>query len=69
MELILNTYGTSLLKDNDTFLVVNNEGKQRIHPRNIKTIIIAKGAQITSDAALLAIENEVEVLFVDKTGK
>jgi CRISPR-associated protein Cas1 len=68
MELILNTYGTSLLKDNDTFMVVNSEGKQRIHPRNVKTIVIAKGAQITSDAALLAIENEIEVLFVDKAG-
>jgi len=68
MELILNTYGTSLLKDNETFMVVNKDGKQRIHPQNLKTIVIAKGAQITSDATLLAIENEIEVLFVDKAG-
>lgn len=69
MELILNTFGTSLIKDNDTFIVVNKDGKQRIHPQSLKTIVIAKGAQITSDAALLAIENEIEVLFVDNTGR
>lgn len=68
MQLVLNTYGTSLLKDNDTFLVVNSEGKQRIHPDGIKSIVISKGAQITSDAALLAIDHEIEVLFVDRAG-
>lgn len=68
MELVLNTYGTSLVKDNDTFLVLHKDGKQRIHPSGIKSIVISRGAQITSDAALLAIENEIEVLFVDKTG-
>lgn len=68
MELILNTYGTSLVKDNDTFMVVNSEGKQRIHPQGLKTITISKGAMITSDAALLAIEHEIEVLFVDQAG-
>ena len=68
MELVLNTYGTSLVKDNDTFLVIHPDGKQRIHPSGIKSIVIAKGANITSDAALLAIEHEIEVLFVDKAG-
>lgn len=68
MELILNTYGTSLIKDSDTFMVIHKDGKQRIHPSGVKSIIISKGARITSDAVLLAIENEIEVLFVDKTG-
>ena len=35
----------------------------------IKTIHIGKGAQITSDAVMLAIENEIELLFIDKAGK
>ncbi len=68
MELILNTYGTSLVKDNDTFVVINSEGKQRIHPQGLKSIVISKGAMITSDAALLAIDHEIEVLFVDQAG-
>ncbi len=68
MELVLNTFGTYLTKDNDTFVVVHKDGKQRIHPDGLKTISISRGAQISSDAALLAIEHEIEVLFVDQVG-
>lgn len=68
MDLVLNTYGTTLTKENDTFVVVHQDGKQRIHPDGLKSISISKGAQITSDAAILAIEHEIEVLFVDQSG-
>ena len=68
MELILNSYGAMLTKDTDNFVVVTTEGKQRIHPSTIKTIQISRGAQISSDAALLAIENEIDVLFIDGKG-
>ena len=33
------------------------------------SIQISRGAQITSDAVLLAVENEIEVLFNNRTGK
>ena len=69
MDLILNTFGTSLVKDNDTFLVIHKDGKQRIDPAKLKSITISKGASITSDAAILAIEKEIDVSFVDGTGK
>jgi len=51
------------------FLIVNKDGKQHIHPDNVKSILISKGASITSDAALLAVEKEVEVIFVDAVGQ
>ena len=69
MELVLNTYGTSLSKENDSLVVNHKDGKQKIPIEKLKTISISKGAKISSDAALLAIENEVEILFVDGTGK
>lgn len=69
MELILNTFGTSLTKDNDAFVVVHSDGKQRIPTDGLKSIQIGRGAQITSDAAMLAIELEIEVLFIDNSGK
>ncbi|HOK27270.1 MAG TPA: CRISPR-associated endonuclease Cas1 [Bacteroidales bacterium] len=68
MELIINTFGTSLTRDNENFVVVHKDGKQIVPPSGISSITISRGAQITSDAALLAIENEIEVLFVDNTG-
>lgn len=68
MELVLNTFGTSLSRDNEGFVVTHKDGKQRIPAIGIKSIQISRGAQITSDAVMLAIENEIEILFMDKAG-
>jgi CRISP-associated protein Cas1 len=68
MELILNTFGTALRIENGQFMVIHPDGKQSIKPDKLKSIIISKGASISSDAALLAIENEIDVMFVDGTG-
>lgn len=69
MELVLNSFGVSLSRDNEGFVVVHPDGKQRIPAEGITSIHLSKGAQITSDAVMLAIENEIEVLFLDKGGK
>lgn len=69
MELVLNTFGTSLVKDNGNLVVVHKDGKQIVPLDKLKTILISKGAKLSSDAALLAIENEIEILFVDGIGK
>lgn len=69
MELILNTYGTSLNRDNEGFVITHSEGRQRIPAEGITSIHISKGAQISSDAVMLAVEREIEVLFIDKAGK
>ena len=69
MELILNTFGTSLSRDNEGFVITHKDGRQRLPVVGIKSIQISKGAQITSDAVMLAIENEIEIMFMDKSGK
>ena len=68
MELILNTFGTALSRDNEGFVISHDDMKQRIPAEGITSIQISRGAQITSDAVLLAIEREIEVLFTDKSG-
>lgn len=68
MELVLNTFGTSLSRDNEGFVITHKEGRQRVPADGIKTIQISRGAQITSDAVILAIEREIEVIFMDKGG-
>lgn len=69
MELVLNTYGVSLNRDGETFVITTADGRQRIPAVGITGIQVSRGAQITSDAVMLAIEHEIEVLFMDKTGK
>lgn len=68
MHIILNTYGTRLQKENGIFCVHTPEGKQSIFPDKVKSISISRGAEISSDAALLAIENQVDVIFIDNAG-
>lgn len=68
MELVLNTYGVSLNRDNEGFVISSKEGSQRIPAEGIKSIQIGRGAQITSDAIMLAVEREIEILFMDRAG-
>lgn len=68
MELILNTFGTSLNRDNEGFVITHKDGRQRLPVDGIKSIQISRGAQITSDAVMLAVEHEIEVLFMNKGG-
>lgn len=69
MELVINTFGTSLNRDNEGFVITNADGRQRIPCDGIRSIQISCGAQITSDAVMLAVEHEIEVVFCDRAGK
>ncbi len=68
MELIINTFGVSLNRDNEGFVISNADGRHRIPAEGITSIQISRGAQISSDAIMLAVEREIEVLFNDKSG-
>lgn len=68
MELVINNFGVSLSRDNEGFVITNADGRQRIPVAGVNAIQISRGAQITSDAILLAVENEIEVIFSDKAG-
>jgi CRISPR-associated protein Cas1 len=69
MELVINSYGSTLHKENEMFIVETPDGKQSIPPNTIRTISLSKAARITSDAILLAIKNNIDVLFVNSFGQ
>lgn len=68
MDLIINTFGVSLSKDNDGFVISNHDGVQKIPVTGIRSIQLSRGAQISSDAVLLAVENEIEIIFMGQSG-
>lgn len=68
MHLIINTFGATLQKENGLFVITTPEGKQTFPPDIVRSISISKAARITSDAIILAIKHEVEVLFVNDLG-
>ncbi len=69
MELVINTFGVSLNRDNEGFVISNADGRQRIPAEGITSIQISRGAQISSDAVMLAVEREIELYFNDNAGK
>ena len=68
MDLIINTFGVSLSKDSDGFAITSSDGVQKIPVKGIRSIQIGRGAQISSDAVLLAVENEIEIIFMGQSG-
>src|SRR5690554_889826 len=68
MNLVLNTFGATLQKENGLFIIATQNGKQTFPPDTFKTITVSKAARITSDAIMLAIRHQVDVLFVNDMG-
>lgn len=68
MELVLNTFGTMLNRDNECFVVSNDGGRQRVPVEGISSILVCRGVSLTSDAVLLAIEHGIEIHFLDRKG-
>lgn len=68
MELYLNTYGTYLHKKGEMFEVRIEDESKRISPKRISSIIISNAAQITTDAIQLALEYNIDIVFLDKYG-
>ncbi len=69
MHLVINSYGATLQKENGLFLITSPDGQQSFPPEKIRSISISKAARITSDAVLLAIKHEIDLLFVNDFGK
>jgi len=68
MQLFLKSYGTYLHKVGELFEMKIDEKKQRISPKRISSIIIANAAQITTDAIQLAMEYNIDIVFIDQHG-
>lgn len=68
MEIVVTTFGTAINRDNEGFVISTSEGRQRIPTDGITTFSISRGAQITSDAIMLAIEKEIEIIFMGRGG-
>lgn len=68
MEIVLNSYGAKLSINNGAFMLNNSTGSHRIPVKDVDSIFVAKSAVLTSDALILAIENDIRVTLADKGG-
>lgn len=69
MELVINTRGAYLSKINDRFKVSVEGLSEEYSCKKIERILITTSALITTDAIKLAMENNIDVVFLEQTGK
>ncbi len=68
MQLVINTYGSYLRKNGDCFLVKNEDKVYEISVKKVDSIMITTSAYLSTDALKFAIENNIDVIFLDEFG-
>jgi CRISPR-associated protein Cas1 len=68
MQLVINTYGSYLRKSGDCFLVKTDDKTFEVSAKKIDSIMIATSAYLSTDALKFAIENNIDVIFLDEFG-
>lgn len=72
MQLVINTYGTYLHIKDELFEVrVKKDGivqKHHFASQKVKSILLSKGAAISTDAIILAVKNNIDILVFEYDG-
>ena len=68
MQLVINTYGAYLKKNGECFLVKNDDKVSEVSVKKVNSIMIATSAYVSTDALKFAVENNIDVVFLDKFG-
>ncbi len=68
MQLVINNYGAYLRKKRDSFLVMLDEKDVEIPIVKVDSIWISTSALISTDAVKSAIENNIDIVFLDQYG-
>ncbi|MDR0676207.1 MAG: CRISPR-associated endonuclease Cas1 [Elusimicrobiota bacterium] len=68
MQLIINTYGAYISKKDKCFLVKIDGETTEISCKKISQILLTNACALSSDAIQLAIENNIDIVFLDETG-
>ncbi len=68
MQMIINTFGSYLQKQDDCFKIKTDEKTSLVSCKKISSILISTAAYITTDAIKLAVENNIDIVFLDEYG-
>jgi CRISPR-associated protein Cas1 len=69
LKLIINTPGTYLSKSGECFLLKNKQVKQEISARKVDQILITTHAALSTDVIELALQNNIDIIFLKNTGQ
>lgn len=68
MKLVVNSEGVYLTKVGECFCVKKDKTKQEIAAKKVEQILITTAAAISTDAIELAVENNIDIVFLKKYG-
>ncbi len=68
MQLVINTRGAYLKKEKNCFLVKNDDKSLEVSADKVDSILISTSATITTDAIEFAVENNIDIVFLDFNG-
>ncbi|MEW6087246.1 MAG: CRISPR-associated endonuclease Cas1 [bacterium] len=68
MQLVINSYGSYLQKNGDCFKVKVDDKVSEVSCKKISSILISTAAYITTDAIKMAMENNIDIVFIDDFG-
>ncbi|MCY6485485.1 CRISPR-associated endonuclease Cas1 [Clostridium aestuarii] len=69
MKLIINTHGAYISRVNERFLIKIGDKKQEYSSKKVEQILLTTSALITTDALKLAVENNIDVVFLEHNGQ
>lgn len=68
MQLVINTFGASLRKQHDRFVVVAGERRAEFSAQKVESILITTSVHVSTDALELAVKNNIDVVFLEHSG-
>jgi len=68
MQLVINTPGTFITQKDACFRLKQKEKVFDISPLKVESIVISNQAMITTQAIVQALENNIDIIFLDKYG-
>ncbi len=68
MQVLINSRGVSLSQRNGCFLLKQGERKAHIAPGRVSSIVISNAATVSTQAILLAMEHNIDLLILNHYG-
>jgi len=68
MQLVINTPGTFITQKDECFRLKQKERVFDVSPLKVESIVISNQAMISSQAVVLALEHNIDVIFLDSYG-
>jgi len=68
MQLVINSFGASLRRKGDRFLVRAGSNQLAVSAQKVRSILITTAVHLSSDAIVLAVAHNIDIVFLEKDG-